>query len=521
MKAQKIFIGCVVALLLTVVSALFVQSALLADQSPSRDLHKKIIGLAAEGDPIAQEKLRRLWEFLETGGSSFDQLVRSGRSNSRVVNGALVSAKGIRPFYLKIYNEAQLTDPQLLGNYIEERKLALEALVEVNSDRILEVAISPSEPVRLDQFWQMKEKYGLEVDELSLDLTINGKWDSMIWVAKENGMANPVNLSGSIGQVRQQLWGLLASVPLPPSEDGQRRAEKLKMAELTLRFARGRVRGQEASLLQGEESILLVDPITDLRDSFSNEAVEVEVVAMPHLYVLLNSAFSWPKGTDDASDVPSLPKKIESPQRGKVPSDTPSKLVLGPDLQAYRLARNDGWKSNDFGEDNPDNEWWIFAPNSWTHDMWWYDYDTYEYCDWILDWQMKWWEGNSSLVSAPVWFMYNPQYKVCHEIRADHRVYEAHSFIWTDLPAVTHNEDSSWYEEIYDGYEEKEVGIDQPWQIDSNHRYELWTAWAPLNDGNSFFESESELTRPNPWTGNPWYPYWWDQLGKLWAWGAY
>ncbi len=113
------------------------------------------------------------------------------------------------------------------------------------------------------------------------------------------------------------------------------------------------------------------------------------------------------------------------------------------------------------------------------------------------------------------WFQNQPDRNLVHEVRTDHNVYEANNWYWTDLPEPDHNEDDNGLEEWLQGYEEKEIGWDTPSvQIPGGVEKTVYTGFNSLNNGNAYFESESELTKPGP-TGDPWFPERWDVLGHM------
>ncbi len=170
----------------------------------------------------------------------------------------------------------------------------------------------------------------------------------------------------------------------------------------------------------------------------------------------------------------------------------------------------DGWKANDNNNDNPDGLHWWFAPFSLQHQSLWWDIDKHGAMDQVLDWHMQWQDD------VQFWFQNQSDRNLVHEVRTGNDVYEANDWYWTDLPEPDHNEDSNEIEEFFDGYEEKEIGWDNPAiQIPGGVEKRVYTGFNSLNNGNSYFESETELTKVNPVTGNPWFPEKWDILGHM------
>lgn len=148
----------------------------------------------------------------------------------------------------------------------------------------------------------------------------------------------------------------------------------------------------------------------------------------------------------------------------------------------------DGWRANDDGNDDPDglNKW--FAAHSTTHNMAWWDNDGVGRADYVAEWNMEW------RYPASTWL---PDHALAQQLYTG-RKYEATDYIWTDLPNINHNEDSSESEELRDGYEEKEVGTTLPETIVPYQRYSLWTEYVPdgyWSDWNTYFTSFSELNK--------------------------
>lgn len=167
------------------------------------------------------------------------------------------------------------------------------------------------------------------------------------------------------------------------------------------------------------------------------------------------------------------------------------------------------------GIDDPDGTWYIYAPNPPYHDSFFFNYDNPSSWDWIWEGYMRWHS------TAKDWFEDYPNYNLCWEVRSYiNDAYEAEDYIQTNLPDITHNEDSPFYEEAADGYEEKEIGTLHPELLNSTTNYYLYTAWDPVIADSIVvgrFETEAELNehRWTPWPSD-WWPYHWNQTGVMW-----
>ncbi len=168
------------------------------------------------------------------------------------------------------------------------------------------------------------------------------------------------------------------------------------------------------------------------------------------------------------------------------------------------------WCANDDRNDDPDSfhGWW--APWSFQHRSQLWDINQDAAMDQLLDWRMQW------EVNVRDKFLANRNKNYVHEVRTAKYAYEANNWYWTDLPWPQLNEDDGWFEEQGQGYEEKELGWDWPWdQIPGGVERRIYTGYNSLNDATYWFESEAEITRINPRTGSPWFPDSWDYIGRL------
>lgn len=172
------------------------------------------------------------------------------------------------------------------------------------------------------------------------------------------------------------------------------------------------------------------------------------------------------------------------------------------------------WAANDAGNDNPDGQWWWFAPESVYHELAWYDEFGPGLMDQVLDHHMRW--GTNT----QYWFRNQPDANYVHEVRTDNLVYEANDWYWTNLPTPQKNEDDNDWEEGNQGYEEKELGWENPSTDIPNGPEErmVYTGFDPVYNGNAYFESESELTKCYP--VDCWLPDRWDILGRMNIYGA-
>lgn len=115
------------------------------------------------------------------------------------INGTHVIAKIRGTALIKLYNMPNLDTLDETEEYTKNRKKILSSLATTSPEKQIEVTISPSRILTLDNFWSLVEKHQIAVEELSLDVITDGKWSSMVWIGND-----VVNFSG-LQETREKL----------------------------------------------------------------------------------------------------------------------------------------------------------------------------------------------------------------------------------------------------------------------------------------------------------------------------
>lgn len=221
--------------------------------------------------------------------------IRSGRTQERAENqkaskrpfesayvgDVQVKVKRYNQNLLRVYNDPGFTSVEEIDLYVAKRKEQLRYLVGAHGDQEIEVALSPSRKLSAEEFLALAAKHGFTVNELSLDIFVDGKWDRMVSLDKTAGL---IDLSKDSKTIISKVIEIESASPGINKEEGE---EELPAARTTLavRYGRGKINGPSALRLQKHASILLVDPVTDIAESFKGQADEVVVARMPHLYI--------------------------------------------------------------------------------------------------------------------------------------------------------------------------------------------------------------------------------------------
>jgi hypothetical protein len=212
--------------------------------------------------------------------------VDNQKSSGRLIEGTYVGdipvrVKRYNQEALRVYNDPKFNSLEEIDSYVNKRKEQLQYLVGAHGDQEIEVTLSPARKLNLEEFLTLATKHGLAVSELSLDIFVDGKWDRMVWFDKT---APLVDLSKDSKTIIEKILETESATPGINKEEG---AEELPAERTTVavRYGRGKMNGPSALKLQKNAAILLVDPVTDIAESFKGQANEIVVAQMPQLYV--------------------------------------------------------------------------------------------------------------------------------------------------------------------------------------------------------------------------------------------
>lgn len=238
----------------------------------------KLQKAAADGDQWAQGYLDRVKVFLRSRGLQDppkEKQVLAGDA----VNGTRIWFKGLEPFYLKIYNRQEFANVQELDAYITNRKEALTRLARENPSRQIEVAISFSTHTELAKVWELRDDYGIDVDEMLVYIYLRGKKHSVMLVGdpKDPGERSYIDLTQPLDPTKSRPRELL------PAQVFRKKGNRAGELEFRVSWIRGKLLAANAEGVDTLASIMLVDPVSDLLDQHHGRAVDVKVVDVPHL----------------------------------------------------------------------------------------------------------------------------------------------------------------------------------------------------------------------------------------------
>lgn len=278
-------------------------------EAQSVPIYQRLQEAAVQGDEWARDYLARVNAFLGHQGLPIPPQERQVGSADEA-SGIRVWVRGHEPFYLKIYNRQEFADLGELQAYVENRRAALTHLANEDLDRQVEVSISLEEYTDVSQVWQLKTAYGLDIDQMTVHLFLNGERHSVMLVGdpKDPGEQPIIDFTESAEAVKTQLRQLAS--PVSVSEGDPNPYE----FEFKVAWMRGKIRAADALELDSERLVMLVDPVSDLSDAYNGRAVDVEIVDVPHLLAIksrLEVVTGSPPGSDSVQPTPAPIQEVK------------------------------------------------------------------------------------------------------------------------------------------------------------------------------------------------------------------
>jgi len=255
--------------------------------------------MAEQGDEIAQSYLQQVNTLVERQGQ------RGGVNERRVaqvdtVEDIKVSVEGLEPFYLKLYNQQNFRSRDEIDRYVKTRAETLSRLASDNPHRELVVSVSLQDYTVVNDVWSMSRGHNFDIDQMTLHLFLNGERHSVMFVGdpEEPDDAPIVDFNASVAEFEEQLRSLL---PAPVLEE-----KNINLADVTFKVAwmRGTLPAKDALQLAEHQSVMLVDPISDILDVYTERAVDVRVVQVPHLLSVIETVDATQQVNRDAVPQP-------------------------------------------------------------------------------------------------------------------------------------------------------------------------------------------------------------------------
>ena len=293
-------------------------------------LYEKLVESAQRGNLDAEKELEKLNVFLEKNDIKHEEIKEELIQKAIKINDTNVSIVGLKPYYLKIYNTdaGKLLTQKSLDEYIAKRRKALEKIISQNPEETIEVNVSVSKELNLEQFYKISNKYGLTIEQITLDKLVDEKWQGTIIVG--NDWRNLFDFS-SAETIQKQL------------EERANKALSLLGQSGTLTFnlldAKGKIVVKNAIALQNDPMILLIDPIDDLKKPFINQAADVKVMGMPSIFAIKRSLSGQSPGPSKILTGSPVPFKKKFYRGEPIPEPIPESKPLPSFLPLKRGER--------------------------------------------------------------------------------------------------------------------------------------------------------------------------------------
>lgn len=275
-KRAHYALGIVLLIVATMVAGFTATATSTATET--EPFYNRLVRMAAQGDKRVQEFVQLVDALMARQGSP--GVVNEQRVEHVAHIGDLqVELVGLEPFYLKIYNNITFQSHGQIRKYIAMREQALANLVSSDPSRNVEVSISFADYTALSNVLQLKRNHNLNIDEMTLHLFVDGERHSVLYVGDptEPDDRRIVDFDTPIDQFETQLWKIL---PAPVLEKKGIHAQN---TSFKVSWLRGTLPATDALLLSNQQAIMLVDPVSDILDTYRDRAAEVRVVQVPNL----------------------------------------------------------------------------------------------------------------------------------------------------------------------------------------------------------------------------------------------
>ncbi len=239
-----------------------------SDGTDAKAVYARLTAEAAQGDVSAREYLAALDDYLWENGLSADDLspLREPATN-RVTDGVLgLRVEDAGPWFISLTNDTEFPDAKTLAAYRALRHGSLAAIATSGPESVVEVVVSPSRFMTIGEF--------------ARDLTCPCETAMMIvdvyaadgaWLMTSGGNLKGRDIAIQAQQVesefREQVGMSLDMFPGVLSDD----------LTFTVRLVRMTLPAGAALATSASESILIVDPVDDLRAGFIGQAAVIEV----------------------------------------------------------------------------------------------------------------------------------------------------------------------------------------------------------------------------------------------------
>lgn len=239
------------------------------------DLYSRLQAAAGEGDPRAVAELVAVDSFMaQRNLSPADLGVPALEVERTAAQSGLVrlSLKDQAPWRITVYNETAFTDAASISAYAAARHAALGLLADADPNRIIDAILSPNTEVSVTAFAQSLS-CPCESVHLTVDVYGPGGW--MMAAGREIIGRDFAAQSRAIeSEILDQAAFSLDQFP------GVRRAD----LRANVRAVQLRMTADAALASSRSESVLVVDPLSDIADAYAGRAAVVEVANAPELW---------------------------------------------------------------------------------------------------------------------------------------------------------------------------------------------------------------------------------------------
>jgi hypothetical protein len=270
MHTKSLGLGVAVALLAVVV---VVGMSGAADGRPlsGAELYRQLADAARAGDAQAAEYKGLLDEHLRRGGLRATGLSLPAEATSTAQLGEVhLIVRNSAPWGITIANATVIDTPDAIAQYREQRHAAVAALAATDGGREIAVVASPARSIGLQEFAGMLV-CPCSAEQIVVDIYDGAGGWLMGAVRDISGLDLQADISAIEAAVLEQA---AVSVDHFPGVEAAELSTKLRSVRLSLK-------AENALEVSRHPDILIVDPLTDIADTYAGQAALISVESPP------------------------------------------------------------------------------------------------------------------------------------------------------------------------------------------------------------------------------------------------
>jgi len=276
MRMRRILLALSVAMVVAIWGGTALSPA--AAEGPAGILLSRLTLAADRGDSRAITALRDLKDFAIRNGIDLARITSRAVADTRHAPRGTLSARGLAPFWIDVYQEVPFDGVHSIDDYVLERRAVAASLSEGISFAGL---LSMNGFVPLERLCQLRRETNASIDDAAVDVWIGEAWVSRFGF----GPGKPDFWNRPCAAVIADIRALLAQAHVGDMLEGN-----IEHARFTVGTAHLSAQSAGIALLHRQPDVLLFDPEVDLLAPWSASAAHVRLVTPVNAFMTLINA---------------------------------------------------------------------------------------------------------------------------------------------------------------------------------------------------------------------------------------